>query len=119
MLNMNRYVNLLGERFRNGVFIDFGGINLNRFTNGEHRLDITGPSIISPGTGHWPFPLFRFGYVTGDLSQWQVSLLGMTVGTCYVHDLDEDGNVQGPDKKKVYRVLSCLNHQHKHLEEII
>jgi hypothetical protein len=82
-------------------------------------FELTGPGIVSSGTGHWPFYLFHFVAATGHLAAWQLSVMGLTIGMTKVRNLDEDGNVAGPDKNKHYFFLSALNHKDKLLEEII
>ena len=119
MLNMNRYVNLLGERFKHGFGFNLFSLSVGKFNNGEYRVDLSGPGVLSPGTGHWPFFLFKFIGVTGALSGWQANLFGFTFGKVLLPDVNEDGTIAGPDYHKYYLFFSCLNHKDQLLEEII
>lgn len=117
MLNMNTYVDT--GLFKHGVSIDLGAIALHRYANGELRGKFTFVSVLSAGTGHWPFTLFDLSFLTGELSAWQLTFCGLVVGSKVMHDLDEDGFMQGPDKRKHYFFTSCFNHQSKTMEDII
>jgi hypothetical protein len=119
MLNMNKYGAVRSDLFRYGAALDLGMIGLNRYTGGEIRGKVSFLSLSSSGTGHWPFTVFDFNFLTGAQSAWQLTVLGLTVGSKMVHDLDEDGKLQGPDKKRRYFFISFFNHQHQTLEEII
>jgi len=119
MLNCNKYINLLGSLFEYGVSLTCLSANINRFYNGALRFELTGPSILSPATGHYPFHTFHFIGVTGDLAAWQVSIMGVTFGSQLMPNVNEDGSVAGPDYRKHYCFFSCLNHKDQLLEEII
>lgn len=120
MLNMNVY----GKRkelslFRFGFDLSLGGAALNRYQTGEYRGKFTFLTLISSGTGHWPFQVFDLDFLTGVKSAFQLTVLGFTIGTKMFHNVDEDtGELLGPDRRKGYWFFSGLNHQHKLTEEI-
>jgi hypothetical protein len=119
MLNCNNYESVFGNLFMYGFGFSLGGVSLVKFTNGAKRIDINGPTLASPSTGHWPFSVFSFKAVTGELSAWQLTVLGLTIGRKKFPSINADGTVAGPDYRKTYWLFSCLNHQDKILEEII
>lgn len=122
MLNMNVYNERRKELslFRFGFDLNFGGFALNRYTSGEYRGKFSLLTLISSGTGHWPFQVFDFDFLTGSKFAWQLTILGLTVGSKLLNDLDpETGMLNGPDYRRHYWYFSCLNHQHKLVEEII
>ena len=120
MLNMNRYMDILAGRFRHGFHFDLGALSLNRYTNGELRGRFTLGLIESSGTGHWPFIFFSYQFLTGQMSAWELTVLGFTVGKRKVHDIDpETGGLNGPDKDQYYKFFMGLNHKHQSMEEII
>jgi hypothetical protein len=123
MLNMNGYDNTITGRltslFEYGFSIGIGSVNCNKFANGNYRVDIAGPSILSSATGHWPFNTFRFVATNGDLAAWQLTVMGLTIGVQKMNDVDDAGVLQGPDFNKFYVFFSCLNHKDQLLEEII
>jgi len=70
MLNMNVY----GKRkelslFRFGFDVVFGGLAINRYTGGEIRGKACFLSLLSPGTGHFPFTVFSLDFLTGEKTQ--------------------------------------------------
>lgn len=120
MLNMNVYGKRRElSRFRFGFDFLFGGLAFNRYTGGEIRGRVNFLTLISPGTGHFPFTVFGLDFLTGEKHAYQIQLFGLTIGAKIMHDLAEDGTINGPDKLKHYWYFSCLNHQHKLVEEII
>lgn len=121
MLNMNVYSKRKEfYRFRFGFSLDLGGLALHRYLNGEFGGKIMFFQLGSPGTGHWPFNVFDLSFLTGSKRAWQVTVLGLTVGSKMMHDQDPDTRViRGPDYRKRYWYFSCLNHQHKITEETI
>ena len=119
MINCNKYVDILGGRFKYGFSFTILGGAINRFLNGALKVEITGPGITSAGTGHWPFYLFNFVGITGDLSAYQVTILGVTFGSHIVAQLNEDGTIAGPDKREHYMFFMGLNHQYKTLPQIL
>jgi len=120
MLNMNVYEQPEGEyRFKYGALLELGNINYNRYNNGEVRVGAFIGSLTSSGTGHWPFRIFDFGLLTGARFAWHVTLFGCCIGRCTINDVDEQGQLVGPDKAKYYFFFSGLNHQRQSLEEII
>ena len=119
MLNCNRYVSLLGDRFKWGISIGLGAFNRVKFANGARRFEVYGPCVLSPATGHWPFHTFKFMTIDGDLAAWQCTILGITFGSQLLPNVNEDGTIAGPDYRKHYVFFSCLNHQDQLLEEII
>lgn len=118
MLNCNRYEDR-GDRFKFGAAFTFLSASLNRFANGALKVEVTGPSVLSSGTGHWPFHVFHFVAVTGDLAAWQMSVMGVTFGSQMMPNVNDDGTIAGPDYRKHYVFFSCLNHKDQLLEEII
>jgi len=118
MLNMNQYVKLT-DLFKFGAHIDLISGALNRYVGGQIRGKLTIGMITSSGSGHWPFALLDINFLTGAQSAWQVTVCGITVGSRKVHDLDDAGLIQGPDKSEVYLFISCLNHKDQTLEDII
>lgn len=107
-------------RFKWGAAADFGSIALNRFANNEILVGIHGPSLISPGTGHWPWYLFEVAFCTGPRSSWHINVLGFTIGKIVVNNYDQStGEIVGPDKGKYYFFFKGINHKSKQLEEII
>lgn len=121
MLNMNQYNEpRAGSLFSYGINVEGFQVALNRYTSGDVRGKLTIGSILSAGTGHWPFTLFDVSFLTGPLGCWQFTLLGWTVGMKKVHDIDQEtGQIVGKDKKMLYSFFSCFNHKGKQLEEII
>jgi len=117
MLNMNRYIQT--DLFKFGASIDLISGAFNRYMNGQLRGTLTIGSIVSSGTGHWPFQLFHLAFLTGAQSAWQLTVLGLTFGSRKVHNLDKDGMIAGPDKNKMYLFFSCFNHKNLTMEEII
>lgn len=117
MLNMNEYST--SDLFKYGGIVNFGMIGLNRYEGGELRGKVSFLTLESSGTGHWPFTVFDFNFLTGVQAAWQLTVFGLTVGSKKVHDLNEDGTLAGPDKRIHYFFFSGLNHQHKTSEEII
>lgn len=117
-------MNVYGKRkelslFRFGFDVVFGGLAINRYTGGEIRGKACFLSLLSPGTGHFPFTVFSLDFLTGSMAAFQMTVLGLTYGRKLVHDTNEDGTIAGPDKRVNYWYFSCLNHQHKLVEEII
>ena len=119
MINCNKYVDILGGRFKYGFSFTILGGAINRFLNGALKVEITGPGITSAGTGHWPFYVFKFLGITGELVSYQMTIFGVTVGSHKVADINEDGTIAGPDKRRHYIFFSGLNHQNKTLSEIL
>ena len=107
------------DLFKHGVNIVFASFNFNRFINGATKVELVGPSILSPATGHWPFRVFHFVGVTGKRAAWQMSVMGVTFGSHRVSDLNDDGTIAGPDYRKHYIFFSALNHKYQLLEDII
>ena len=118
MLNMNRYTEGTGL-FKYGMNLDLGNIALNRYQGGELRGKLSLLTLSSAGTGHWPFSILDLNFLTGIRSAWRLTVLGFTVGLHKVHNLDESGLIQGPDKNQIYFFFSGLNHKDKQLKEII
>ena len=107
-------------RFKNGIGFSLGDCGCNRFANGEYIGIIHGPTILSTGTGHWPWYIFEAGYCTGPLSVWHVGLLGFTVGKILRHNIDaETQEIVGPDKTNLYWFFKGLNHADQQLEDIL
>jgi hypothetical protein len=107
-------------RFKMGIALSLIDVGVNRFTNGEYIGITHVGTVISNGTGHWPWYVFEAGYCTGPLSVWHVGILGFTVGRIIRHDIDtETGEIVGPDKSTYYWFFKGLNHKDKQLEEII
>lgn len=123
MLNMNVYKKKKRKElslFQFGWDVLFGGCAINRYTTGQYRIKVTFLTLFSPGTGHFPFTVFSYDCLTGDLFASQLCILGLTIGSKMVHNIDEDtGTIHGPDYRKYYWYFSCLNHQYKLVEEII
>jgi len=120
MLNTNDYDMHLPERFVHGFNFNLFSSALNRYDNGQYRGMLSVGMLESSGTGHWPFTLFDYRFITGPLGSWQVTLFGFVIGSKKVHDIDQEtGKVVGKDKKMLYSFFSCLNHKGKTLEEII
>ena len=119
MINCNKYVDILGDRFKHGFSSVLLSFACNRFLNGAIKVDVTFGGIISSGTGHWPFYMFQFLGVTGELASYQMTILGVTFGSRKVANLYEDGTIAGPDKRRHYIFFSGLNHQNKTLSEIL
>ena len=119
MLNMNVYsTSPPGGLFSNGFHINLGEIALNRYVGGELKGSLKLFTLISSATGHLPFRLFGFDFLTGDKSAWQLTVLGLTVGSRMVHDYDSDtGQINGPDYRKGYWYFSCLKHQTQTTQE--
>jgi len=117
MLNMNQYIQT--DLFKFGASIDLISGAFNRYMNGEYRGSLTIGSVVSSGTGHWPFQLFNLSFLTGARSAWQLTVCGITVGSRKVHVLDENGGIAGPDKNGMYLFFSCFNHKNLTMEEII
>jgi hypothetical protein len=108
------------QRFWFGASVNLGDISLTRFANNEIMISGHLVTVISTGTGHWPWYLAEAGLGTGPRKSWHLGLLGFTIGQCWLHDNDPDtGAVTGPDKKKYYWFFKGLNHKEKQLEEII
>lgn len=106
-------------RFMYGAGFAFGGGGINRYDNGEWVFSFQGPSLHSPGTGHWPFFLFEIAVQTGPKANWHIGLLGHTAGKIKIHTVNEEGMVDGPDVNKYYFFFKGINNQGKQLEEII
>lgn len=107
-------------RFRWGFAVTSGDLAINRFANNEILLGFHGPSLISPGTGHWPWYLFELAFSTGPRGTWHVGVLGFTIGKVVVNDYDSStGEIVGPDKSKYYSFFKGINHKGQQLEEII
>jgi hypothetical protein len=106
------------DRFRYGVGIAIGATGVTRHKQGTVFTG-NGPMLISVGTSHWPWYMFEWGFVSGQVPSWHVGLLGFTVGMVVEHDINELGEVCGPDFKKYYWFFKGLNHQGKELGEII
>ena len=119
MINCNNYVDILGGRFKHGFSSVLLSFACNRFLNGAIKVDVTVGGIVSSGTGHWPFYMFQFLGVTGKLASYQTTILGVTFGSHKVADINEDGTIAGPDKRRHYIFFSGLNHQNKTLSEIL
>lgn len=116
MLNMNRYIKT--ELFQFGAQVELISGALNRYHNGAIRGKLTVGTISSSGTGHWPFTLFDLSFLTGAQAAWQLTICGIVVGSRKVHDLDENGLIQGPDMNGYYAFISCFNHKNLTMEEI-
>lgn len=106
-------------RFKFGPVINLGEIMVNVYQNRTLHIGLGLFRIGSPGSGHWPFTAFEFKLKTGERAAWHLGLLGFIVGTVWLPNLDEAGKLAGPDYRKLYFAFSCINHQHKQLEEII
>ena len=119
MINFNKYVDILGGRFKHGFSYVLLSFACNRFLNGAIKVDVTFAGIVSSGTGHWPFYVFQFIGVTGERAAYQITILGVTVGSVKEANLNEDGTIAGPDKRRRYIFFSGLNHQNKTLSEIL
>ena len=121
MLNMNVYGKRPElSRFRFGFDLSFGGVALNRYQGGEIRGKLTFLTLISSGTGHFPFQVFDLDFLTGYKAAFQLTILGLTVGSKMINDIDQEtGELLGPDKRRGYWYFSCINHQHQLTEEII
>ena len=119
MLNMNTYSTTGLNRFKYGFNLQVLEGGLNRYDNGEIRGRLGIFTLLSAGTGHWPFHLFEFSFITGAIACFHITILGLCIGNMMVHDVDADGSIVGPDYRKWYSFFSCLNHQHKTLEEIV
>jgi hypothetical protein len=120
MLNMNVYSPPKEQwLFKYGPHLSLGEIALNRFTGGQIKGKFIFLTLISSGTGHWPFRVFGLDFLTGAKAAWQLTVLGLTVGAHTVHDLDpKTGQLTGPDYRKRYWYFSCFNHQNKNVEEV-
>jgi hypothetical protein len=90
-----------------------------KYQTGEKMFYLSLLNITSASSGHWPFKLFELKLITGRFIIWHVCVLGLIVGQSMKHDLDDDGNVVGKDKRYTYWAFSALNHQHKSFGEII
>lgn len=106
------------DRFRYGVGFTLGAIGFTVHRTGT-AFTGNGPMILSPGTGHWPWYVVEWGLGVGSIPSWHFGLLGLTVGMVMQHDINEKGEVAGPDFRKYYWFFKGLNHQGKELEEII
>jgi hypothetical protein len=106
------------DRFRFGVSLNFGDLQLVRYQQGT-MFTWHGPGAISVNTGHWPWVLFEVGGTTGAMPSWTIGILGFTFGMVMEHAIDEEGEVAGPDFKKYYWFFKGLNHRGQPLEEII
>jgi hypothetical protein len=89
------------DRFRYGVGINVAGGGVTRHKQGTVYTG-NGPMLVSPGTGHWPWYLCEFAFVSGKVPSWHIGLLGFTVGMTVQHDINELGEVCGPDFKHYY-----------------
>jgi hypothetical protein len=108
------------QRFIFGAAVALGDIGLTRFSNNEFMIGGHLLTVMSTGTGHWPWYLAEFGWSSGSRGSWHLGLLGFTIGMCMVHVTDtETGEVVGPDKRKFYSFFKGINHKQKQLEEII
>ena len=119
MINYNKYVDMLGGRFKHGFSSVLLSFAYNRFLNGAVKVEVTFCGITSSGTGHWPFYVFQFLGVTGTLASFQMTILGVTFGSHKVANLTETGKIAGPDKRRHYIFFSGLNHQNKTLLDIL
>ena len=115
----HRLSNLWEERFKYGLHVLGASGYLYRYSNGANQFNLTLLQFTSPGTGHWPFTVFEFSTIGGDRATIMITLLGVCYGQAWVHDLDEDGTVAGPDYRKSYLLFSCINHRNQDFEEII
>jgi len=107
-------------RFKQGVGINLADVSVTRFPNRAYLFICHVGTIMSNGTGHWPWYVFEVGHCGGPRSSWHIGVLGLTVGKIIVNDYDEStGEVVGPDKNKYYWFFKGLNHKDKQLEEII
>ena len=107
------------SRFLYGFSIDGPGVACQRYTTGEKMFYVSLLNIVSAGTGHWPFKLFEVKLLLGRFFIWHVCICGLIVGQSMKHDLDAEGNVEGPDKRYTYWAFSALNHQNKEFGEVI
>jgi hypothetical protein len=106
-------------RFFQGIAIDGPGLALQKYSTGESMLYFSLLNITSAGSGHWPFKMFELKVITGRFIIWHVCVMGLIVGQSMKHDLDNDGNISGKDKRYTYWAFSALNHQNKSFGEII
>jgi hypothetical protein len=107
-------------RFKHGVGLGLGGLAYNKYANGAFVVTATGPSISSPGTGHWPWFVCEAARATGAKPSWHIGILGCTWGMVIVNDYDKKlGEIVGPDKSKYYFFFKGINHKQQDFEEII
>jgi len=106
-------------RFYHGIHFNCLSTGLMRYTNGCKAVQFTAGTLTSVATGHRPFNVIDFVYITGERSCFHLTILGFVVGTIWVSDLAEDGSIKGPDYRKMYTFFECINYQHKQIEEII
>jgi len=105
-------------RFMHGCLLEAGNVIVTKHPHGV-MIVCHGPTVVSVGTGHWPFHLFEFGIDLQKLFTGHVGLFGFCAGSVTVHDLNEDGSLKGKDYTKYYWFFKGLNHQGKSLGEII
>jgi hypothetical protein len=106
------------DRFYRGVGGNLGGGGITVYDQGI-VISLQGPMVVSVGSGHWPWFLFELAGAVGLVPSWHVGVLGFTVGMVMQHNIDEKGEVAGPDFQRFYWFFKGLNHQGKELEEII
>jgi len=106
-------------RFLSGFSVDGPGVAVQRFSTGETVLYLSLLNVTSASTGHWPFKALEFKFVKGRYVVWHLCVLGLIIGQSMKHDLDEEGNVVGADKRYTYWAFSCINHQNKSFGEVI
>ena len=105
-------------RFQYGVAFSLFNTNVNRYASGGWIGAFSVLTILSDGTGHWPWSAMECAIQFGTLPAWHIGILGFTVGQRRVHDV-EDGEVVGPDVMKRYFFFKGINHQQLTLEEIV
>jgi hypothetical protein len=115
----DKLVDIWDSRFLYGVAVNGFMFDVNRYINKHMRFGLAVGMVASPGTGHWPWAVLDIVLVTGERGCWHVGILGFHIGTVWLRDANEDGTINGPDKKKLYTFISCINHRNQSLEEII
>lgn len=110
-------------RFKFGItFVGAAGF-ANRFSNNNWKFAVQLCQVVSAATGHWPWSVFDFAYITGKRSCFHFGVCGLTIGTRWCPNIgspNEDGSVEilGPDYRKWYFFFSCINHQNTRLEDM-
>jgi len=116
---LSKLLGLWQQRFKYGFSVDGPGAAYTKYQTGEKLFYMTLFNITSAGTGHWPFKLFEFKLIKGRFIVWHMCIMGLIVGQSRKHDLDEEGNVAGPDTRYTFYAFSCINHQNKSFGEVI
>ena len=106
-------------RFTRGFGFSTLDYSVARFKKLGERHRFTVFQIISMNTGHFPFSVLDLAVQTGVRRTGHLTVLGFTVYTTLVPDVDlETGELLGADKRIWKFFFSCINHQNKTMEDI-